>query len=82
MTASSWLCPENRDLFGAALSLLDDDDLATAVVPAVWTDVMNHMRIAAGVAGHEDRHVLDKIVPAPVALAVAANTLFWQRAHR
>lgn len=82
MTASSSSCVEDRDLFGSASSLFDDDHLATTVVPAVWTDVMDHVWLAAGVAGHQDRHVLDIVVPAPVALAVAADSLFWQRSHR
>ena len=67
MTASSMACVGIRDLFGAALPLFDDDHLPTAVVPAIWTDVMNHVRFGASVAGHQDRHVLDEVVPAPVA---------------
>jgi hypothetical protein len=77
MTASSTVCPENRQLLGAALSLFDHDHLSAAVVAAVGTDMVNHVWLATGVAGHEDRHVLDEVVPAPVALAVAANSLFW-----
>jgi hypothetical protein len=82
MTASSLACVGCRDLFGAALPLFDNDYLTAAVVPAIGTDVMNHVRLAASIAGHQDRHVLDKVVPPPVALAVAADPLFWQRSHR
>lgn len=82
MTASSMTCDGNRDLFGAALPLFDDDHLATAVIPTVGTYMMNHVRLGAGVAGHQDRHIFDEIVPAPVALAVAGDSLFWQRSHR
>jgi hypothetical protein len=82
MTASSLKCVGCPDLFGAAFPLFDDDHLAAAVVPAIWTDVVDDVRVATGIAGHQDRHVLDKVVPAPVALAVAGDSLFWQRSHR
>jgi hypothetical protein len=82
MTASASSCVEDRELFGATPSLFDDDHLAPAVVATIRTDVMIHVRLAAGVAGHQDRHVLDEIVPAPVSLAVAGDSLFWQRSHR
>jgi hypothetical protein len=82
MTASSCSCVEVRDLFGAALSLFDYDHLAPAVIAAARTDVMNHVWIATRVAGYKGRHVLDEVVPAPVTLAVAGDSLFWQRSHR
>jgi hypothetical protein len=82
MTASSRSCVEVRDLFGAAPSLFDHDHLAPTVITAVRTDVMNYVRLGTGVAGHEDRHVLDEVVPAPVTLPMAGDSLFWQRSHR
>jgi hypothetical protein len=82
MTASSNACVADRDLLGAALPLFNDDHLAAAVVTAIWTHMVDHVWLATGVAGHEDRHMLNEVVPAPVALAVARDSLFGQRSHR
>jgi hypothetical protein len=71
----------DSELLGAPAALLDDEDLAATVVPAGRADVMHHMRLAAGVAIHEDRYVLQEVMPAPVALAVTGDSLLWQCAH-
>ncbi|MEZ4565316.1 MAG: hypothetical protein R2853_21575 [Thermomicrobiales bacterium] len=69
------------DLLSAPAALLDNEHLATTVVPAGRADVMHHMRLTAGIAIHENRNVLQVVVPAPVALAVAGDSLLWQCAH-
>src|SRR4051812_13438850 len=81
MTASGE-CAGSGDLLGAALPLFDDDHLAAAVITAIRADVMDHVRLAAGIAGDEDRHVLDEVVPPPIPLTVAGDSLFWQGSHR
>jgi len=79
-------CPAARlrlrlELLGAPAWLLDDKHLATAVVTTGRANVMHNVRLSAGVAVHEDRNVFQKVMPAPVALAVAGDSLLWQCAH-
>jgi hypothetical protein len=69
------------NLLSAPAALLDDEDLAATVVAAGRADVMHNVRLAAGVAIHEDRYVLQEVMPAPVALAVTGDSLLWQCAH-
>jgi hypothetical protein len=64
-------------LFGASLPRFDDKDLPPAVVTARWADVVDDMRRAAGIAVHQHRNVLEEMVPPPVPLAVASNSLLW-----
>jgi hypothetical protein len=68
-------------LLGAPAALLDNEHLAATVVPAGRAHVMHHMRLTAGVAVHEDWNILQEVLPAPVALAVAGDSLLWQCAH-
>src|SRR5918994_1512692 len=67
--------------FGPAPALFDDDYLAATVVPARRADVMHDMRLAAGIARHQHRYVLEIVVTPPVALAVAGDPLLWKCSH-
>jgi hypothetical protein len=67
--------PSGRRLFGAPSALLDHEDLTPAIVAAGRADVVHHVRRAAGVAVHEDRDVLEVVVPPPVSLAMPADSL-------
>jgi hypothetical protein len=67
-------------LFGVAPALLDDDDLAAAVVPATWANVMGPLHLATIAALDEGRR-REEDVPSPVALPVPADSLLWQCTH-
>ena len=69
------------NFLSAPAALLDDKRLAASVVPTGRADVMHYVRLATGVAIHEDRYVLQIVMPAPVALAVTGDSLLWQCAH-
>lgn len=64
----------------AGSALFDDDDLATAVVAAARADVMRALGFTAVIAGDQvNRGEVD--VPAAIALAMAADSLFGKRTH-
>lgn len=71
-------CPK---LLGPPTALFDDEHLAATVVPTGRADVMHHVRLATRIAIHQDGYILQVVMPAPVALAVAGDSLLWQCAH-
>src|SRR5687768_6857058 len=68
-------------LFGTAPPLLDDDHLTATVVPTCRADMMHHVLLAAGIARHQHRHVLEEIMTPPVALPMAGDALLWKCSH-
>jgi hypothetical protein len=68
------------DLLLAALALFDLDHLPAVVPAAAWADVMRSFELLAVPASDEVNRG-KKDVPAPIALAVAADALFRQRSH-
>jgi hypothetical protein len=43
---------------------------------------MHHVLLAAGIARHQHRYVLEEIMTPPVTLAVAGDALLWKCSHR
>ena len=62
-------------LLGAPLAFLDDEDLPAPVIATGWADVVHHVRGAAGIALHEDRDVLEKVVSPAIPLTMPADSL-------
>ena len=63
-------------LFGFAPPLLNLDDLPAAVGPTRHADVVRPLPVPTGAAGDQIQG-LNEVVPAPVALAMAGNSLLW-----